>query len=477
MWNTIKAKYHAMSLPMRASVLFMICGLMQKGIAFLVVPVFTRLMPAEEYGQYSVFLSWYQIIMIFATLNMWNYLINNGMTKYGDDRSNFIASLQGLSTAITIALFLIYIPLSSSWEKASGLSFPVMALMFIELLFMPSFEYYCAVKRYDYKAEKVVLMTLFMTLLIPLISIPLILVSDDKGFAAIFGRVSASIVVYGIVFVHLLRCNRSLYHKEYWRYALKFNLPLIPHFLSLVVLQQSDRIMIERMCGGADAAIYSVAYQAATALQILNMAILNSFVPYTYKAIQNNEKEKVGKAALRLLICVGGLNAFAVLFAPEIIYILAPEEYFDAVYVIPPVAMSNMFMFLFNLFANIEYYWGETRYVAIASLVSAVANIVLNYFMIKQYGFIAAGFTTLFCYVLLSICHYFFMKKVCRQYMDGGAVYNAKKIAAISVIFTAGALLVIAVYDIGLLRYMVAGICIAGAGIQKKRGKLCGISK
>ncbi len=475
MWNRVKAKYNAMSLPMKASLLFMVCGLMQKGIAFLIVPVFTRIMPAEAYGQYSVFLSWYQIIMVFATLNMWNYLINNGMTKYGDDRSNFIASLQGLSTAITAALFIAYIPLSGSWEKATGLSFSVMALMLIELLFMPSFEYYCAVKRYDYKAEKVVAMTLFMAVLIPLVSIPLILVSDDKGFAAIFGRVSASIVVYGIVFVHLLRCNHKIYNKEYWRYALKFNLPLIPHFLSLVILQQSDRIMVERMCGSADAAVYSVAYQAAMALQILNVAILNSFIPYTYKAIKDNEREKVGKTALRLLACVGGLNVFAALFAPEIICILAPEEYFDAVYVIPPVAMSNMFMFLFNLFANIEYYWGETRYVAIASLASAVANVALNYFFIKQYGFIAAGFTTLFCYMLLSVCHYFFMKKVCRQYMDGYNVYNAKMIALISAIFTTGALLVIAVYDIGFIRYMVAGICIVSVVIQKKRGKLCGM--
>lgn len=475
MWNRIKVKYNAMSLPMRASLLFMICGLMQKGIAFLIVPVFTRIMSAEEYGQYSVFLSWYQIIMIFTTLNMWNYLINNGMTKYGEDRSNFIASLQGLSTAITVVWFVAYIPLSSSWEKASGLSFSAMALMFIELLFMPSFEYYCAVKRYDYKAEKVVIITLFMTVLIPLISIPLILTSDNKGFAAIFGRVSASVIVYGIVFMHLLRCNRKFYNKEYWIYALKFNLPLIPHFLSLVILQQSDRIMIERMCGEADVAIYSVAYQAAMALQIFNMAILSSFVPYTYKAIKNNERKKVGKAALKLLIYVGGLNAFAALFAPEIIYILAPEEYYAAIYVIPPVAMSNMFMFLFNLFANIEYYWGETKYVAIASLVSAVVNVVLNCFFIKQFGFIAAGFTTLFCYMLLSVCHYFFMKKVCRKYMNGRTVYNSKMLAVISVVFTAGALIVIAVYDMGFIRYTVAGICIAVVAIQQKRGKLCRI--
>lgn len=132
-------------------------------------------------------------------------------------------------------------------------------------------------------------------------------------------------------------------------------------------------------------------------------------------------------------------------------------------------------MFLFNLFANIEYYWGETKYVAIASLASAVVNVVLNYVFIKQYGFIAAGFTTLFCYMLLSVCHYFFMKKVCRKYMQGHNVYNSKMLAIISVVLTVGTLIVITVYNMGLIRYTVAGICIVSVVVQKKRGKLCGI--
>lgn len=456
----LKEKYRSLSPSLRASILFTICGLLQKGISFIVVPIYTRIMSAEDYGQYSVFLSWYQMITVFTTLNMWNYLINNGLTKYTHNRKQFISALQGLSTVITLGWFIVYIPLSGTWERLTGLSPFLMLLMFSELLVMPSYEYYCAVKRYDYQAEKVVVLTILLATLIPIVSIPLILAAQNKGIAAILGRVIVSIVIYGIIYIYILRDSRKLFNKEYWTFALKFNIPLIPHFLSVMILQQSDRIMIERMCGEVSAAIYSVAYQTACALQIANTAVLNSFIPYTYKAIQHGEKDRIGKLALPLLAGIGVLNIFAVLFAPEIINILAPEEYNAAIYIIPPVAMSNMFMFLFNLFANIEYYWGETRFVAIASFISAVVNVILNYIFIQRYGYIAAGYTTLVCYILFCICHYVFMRKVCRKYMDGYYVYNTKILIIISAFLTAIALGITLIYDYIIVRYVVIILCV-----------------
>ena len=455
---SVREKIRNMPGTVKASAVFAFCGICQKGISFIVVPIYTRLMPTEAYGKYSIFLSWYQLLMVFTTLNMWNYLINNGLTKYGEKGWDFIAALQGLSTMITCVWIAVYIPFSGLWEKLTGLSLPMMALMFAELLVMPSFEYYCAVKRYYFQAGRVAALTLLTSLLIPVVSIPLILLMEDKGFAAILGRVLPSVLVYGCVSVLLLKRGRKLFDREYWMFALRFNLPLVPHFLSMMVLQQSDRIMIGRMCGEADAAVYSVAYQAGMALQLVNAAVLNVFVPYTYRVVKSGETKKVGRASLPLLALIGALNVFASLFAPEIIGLLASEEYHVATYAIPPVAMSSMYMFLFNLFANIEYYWGETKGVAVASVFSAITNMILNYIFIRKYGFLAAGYTTLVCYMLFSVCHYIFMRKVSRKYMAGSRVYDIRKILLIAGSFTVVGVGCTALYDRPVIRYALIGV-------------------
>lgn len=467
--KAIKDKYYAMPQAARAAVLFTCCSILQKGVAFLLTPVYTRIMPPGAYGQYSVFLAWYQLIMIFTTLNMWNYLINNGIIKYGEQRNSFISSLFGLSTALTIVWFIVYLPCSGLWETLTGLSRASMLLMFLELLLMPAFEYFCASKRFDYQAGPVVALSMAITLITPLISVPMILLSGDKGFAAIAGKVIGSSLGYIVAVIYIIRGSRHFFDKEYWLYALKFNLPLIPHFLSMLVLSQCDRIMIDRMCGSDATGMYSVAYQAGMALQVLNAGILSVYVPYTYKSIKAGAIGRIEQSATFLLLLIGMANLFAVLVAPELMRILAPPDYQMAVYVVQPVTMSNLFIFLFNLFANIEYYWNQTKQVAVASIVSAIANIILNYIFINLYGFIAAGYTTLFCYALFSFCHYLFMKRAERLFMDEKEVYDIKKIVGISALLLSASFVLIAFYGMPVVRYAILVISVIIIAVKRNK--------
>lgn len=475
MFKNIVQKYKKLSQPVKASLWFTVCNILQKGIQFITVPIYTRIMNAEQYGEYSVFLSWYQIISVFATLNMWNYVLSNGMLKYEHDRNGFLSSLQGLSTVITVILFLLYFPFSGIWENLTQLSFSVMAIMFAELLFMPSFEYWCARKRFEYDYKYVVILSLLISFFIPAVSIPMILITQKKGLSAIAGRALTSAALYIIPFVIIAVNGRKPYNKKYWKYALKFNLPLIPHFLSMIVLQQSDRIMISDICGDDKAAVYSVAYSAAAVLQIINTAVLASFVPYTYSSIKNKNYKSIGRNANFLLILIAVLNLMLICVAPEAIKILGPEEYYEAAYVVPPVAISGIFMFMFNLFANIEYYFEDTKFVTMASITSAVANIVLNAVFIPILGFIAAGYTTLLCYILFSAGHYLFMRVVCKKRLAGVHIYNSKFMLLFSVAAIGASFILLSLYNYPYVRYglILSAIVI----IWLKRKKLIDIFK
>ena len=60
-------KYKNLPVVARATGWFVICSLIQKGISFLTTPIFTRLMSTEQYGLFSVYTSWLQILTIFST--------------------------------------------------------------------------------------------------------------------------------------------------------------------------------------------------------------------------------------------------------------------------------------------------------------------------------------------------------------------------------------------------------------------------
>lgn len=417
------------------------------------VPIFTRILTTEQYGVFSVYQSWYNIIAIFATLNLSLGVFYNGMIKYEGDRDRYTSAMQGLSTIITVLLFAIYLSFHTFWNSILQLSTVFIIAMFIELLFVPAYQLWCARQRFDYRYKRMIVATVFIAVFSPLIGVIAVLCTEYKAEARVLSYVGVQVLVGLVLYISNLKKGKALFVKDYWKFALGFNIPLIPHYLSMIILGQSDRIMISRLVGTGEAAVYTVAYNIGLLMQLITNAISNSFNPYTYKAIQQKEYQKIGKNANFLLLLVATASVGIMLLGPEIIRVFAAPAYYEARWVIPPVAVATYFIFCYPLFSNIEFYFEEKKYVACASIIGAIANIVLNAVFIPIFGFIAAGYTTLFCYMLFVICHYIFHKKVIARNIPGVVIYDIKSIALITASLLMAMVLITITYNNNLIRY------------------------
>lgn len=458
--SRLKEKYVKLPLPLKASMVFTVCSVFQRGVSFIAVPIYTRLVPQEQYGIYSLYQSWDQILMIFATLNMWNYLYSNGMIKYENRKDEFTSALLGLSFVTTSILLIIFILARNLFIRLSGLPLSVLLLLFAGFYLRPGFEYWSARQRFEYDVKKFAMASILIAVTQPVASIGLIMAvrnmkDANLGVALIAGKVLCGGLVYAIVTGSLGKKCHMFFDREIWKFALKFNLPLVPHFLSLVILTQLDRIMIGAICGKAEAAISGVAHSVGAIMLIVNNAVMNSLVPWTYKKLREKNYDKLPMVGSVSLGLVAGLNTITAICAPEIVAIMAPQEYYMAAYVIPPLAMSNVFMFMFNLYANIEYFHEKTKFVAAASCISALVNIVLNYIFINRYGFIAAGYTTLVCYVIYGFSHYCFTKSVLKIAGIGEKVYNNRLLWIIGGLAAGMSLVVIVLFPYRFIRFTI----------------------
>ncbi len=454
---------------MRASVWFAICSAMQRGISLLTTPIFTRILTPEQYGEYTVYQSWYQVISIIATLNLFFGVFNNGMTKYSDDRPRFTSSMQGLCTSLTAGLFIVYIIGADFWNGLLNMSTLYMVAMFVELLFVPAFNFWSASQRYDYKYRSLVIVTVIMSVSSPLIGIIAVLNTSYKAEARVLSFVFVQVCIGLIFYIYNMAKGKQFFHKEYWKFALRFNIPLIPHYLSSVILSQADRIMISDMIGKGEAAIYSVAYNIATMITIIITAINNSFTPFMYKSIKSGEYSAIRKSATPLIFLVAVASALAMTLAPEIIMIFAPPEYYDAIWVIPPVACGVFFNFLYPLFSNVEFYFEKPHYIMAASSTGAVANIILNAIFIPVFGYYAAGYTTLFCYIMYTFAHYFLAKKICRDNNIKESMFDMKLIATVCGAMLAVMVIMSLLYNFMIPRYILCVAEVAAAGYLAKR--------
>ena len=65
--------------------------------------------------------------------------------------------------------------------------------------------------------------------------------------------------------------GKKFYSAKFWKHALMFNLPLIPHYLSQTILNSADRIMISSLVGASEAGIYSLAYSISVSYTHLDV--------------------------------------------------------------------------------------------------------------------------------------------------------------------------------------------------------------
>lgn len=427
-------KYDNLSAPVKASLWFTICNIAQKGIALICTPIFTRILTTQQYGVYTIYQSWYQILTIFATLNLSAGVFNNGLTKYPEKKNVFISSLLGLSTTVTFIFFVVYIIHPEFWNNLLGLSTIFVVAMFAQLLFEPAYLFWSAEQRYCYKYRSLIFTTMIIAIGSPVLGIISVISTDYKAEARVLSFVLVQVVIGLFFFIRAFYNGKSFFNKFFWKYALAFSIPLIPHYLSMTILNQSDRIMIDKMVGTSEAAIYGIAYTLAMMMTIITGAINNSFIPYTYQNIKEKKYKDIGTNAnyVLLLVAMGCIAAMA--FGPELIKLFATDEYYNAIWVIPPVAAAVYFMFLYPLFANVEFYYEKTKFVMIASCSGALLNIILNYYFINIYGYLAAGYTTLICYIVFSFAHYFAYRRIVNTETGLERIYDIKFIVFLSFI-------------------------------------------
>lgn len=475
MINKLLQKYKSVPAAAKCSLWFAICSVIQKGISLITVPLFTRLLTTEQYGEFSVFQSWYQIISIFATLYLSAGVFNNGMTKYPNERNKYMSSMQGLSTVVTLLLFCVYLPFKEYINELTGLSTLLMVTIFAECLVAPALAFWSARQRYEFKYIALVGVTIGVAIFSPVLGLVAVNITEEKGIARILSAALVNVCVGLFFYVLNVTRGKKIFSKEYWVFALKFNIPLIPHYLSMIILSHSNRIMIERMFGETEVAIYSVAYSFSMIMNIVTNSINSSYIPWTYHKLKENNLAPLKKNTSLLLLGVAALSIVPVLVAPELMWVIAPPEYAEGVWIIPPVSTSVYFTFLYCLFGNIEFYFEKTKFIMVASTISAVANVGLNLLFMPRFGYLAAGYVTLICYIIYALAHYVFMRKVCKEKLNLKSVYNDKLILLISLVYLGCTAVAMCLYNFVIIRYAV--LLIAFMVILIKREKVINMVK
>ena len=395
----------------KAGTFYFIGNIFNKGISFLTVPVFTRILSTADYGIVTTYNSWIGILSMIVGFAL-HMSVRMAAVDYKDKLDDFMSSIIlfvtltsfGITAVVAGGIKLLHI----------DVNIVLVIICMLQAYASATIEDYSnyLMMKYEYKARTaLMILPNLISVILSVYMIKYVLESD-----LYMGRIIPTAVVtifFGLVTVCItLKKGKFRINKEYIKYAMAISAPLILHGIALNILSQSDRIMITSLAGAAQTGIYSLIYNFSMIATVITTTLEGIWVPWFINKLKLNSRDEINMVAKDYINLMTYAMVALILVAPEVVKILANESYWEGISIIPPVVLANYVIFAYSLYVNIEHYYKKTPYITVNTIIAAASNIVSNFIFIPKYGYVAAAYTTLASYLISFVLHSRYARKL-----------------------------------------------------------------
>lgn len=393
---------------LKSSMWYTIANFFTRALVFITTPIFARILSVEEFGEFHVFANWQSTLLIIAGLEIYA-TVNRARFDYQTEEQlgSYISSCLMINTLITTGMLGVYLAFYRSMDQLLLMDHSYVAIMFAYFYTYPAFAMFQAEQRIRYRYKLSALITFLSITISSLLALLLAIKLTD---ARLLGRIAGQylpIVCVGLFFyIYYFKKNHNIDFKK-CKFAIKIAIPLVFSFMGGQILLASDKIIVQHFSSATAVAYVGIATTCSHIMLIFVQSLNSAWSPWFYDKLNDKNIEEI-KRIFRLyywfvVFCTFG----SLLIGPELILILGGKNYIQAIALLPPVMLSGAFTLIVSQYGAYETFYNRPHYAAIVTGIVAVINVVLDIIGVVQYGYIAACYVTVICYLLLIALHIF----------------------------------------------------------------------
>ncbi len=377
--------------------------------SFLIVPIFSRWLSADDYGTYDLFLTYTSLLMPFLTLACGEACFRFLLEVYTKNEAKIIISNSlfivfcGLIIGCIGVVILFY---CNRYEQL----IPFLCLLVSNVFFQQA----SFIAR-GFRKPSVYTIANIVYLISLFISVTYLVYCRHQGLQG---------VLYGNSIAHLIGIIYVCIALRLWEYIaflkfdfskikeiLSYSMPLIPNTISWWVVNVSDRTIISIALGAASNGVYAIACKIPSlcstmfgvfhlswqesAVETLNDADRNAY----YNSIFN----KIATFCISLAMCVLAVNRYMYDWIWD-------SKYAAGEFQVCILITSVIFSFLAQFIGGIMVAEKRTKANGATTVSAAIINIALNLLLIRKIGLYSASVSTLMAYVALFTIRLFVIK-------------------------------------------------------------------
>lgn len=375
---------------LRSSAVYTLGNAGQRLIQFLLLPLFTRAMSPDEYGHLGVALTVTLVLnLVFtfgadaAIIRLWFRLADDAERR---DRAlgTLGAFIVLVPTCLAVPACVLLLVLDPTDPAPGGL----LALATVNAALYPaSTSFPQAILRAQERLKGYAVLAATTTVGTSVLTIVFVLGLDwgAEGWlwAVLLGQLATAVAA-----ALVLPWPRPRWDPGELRAALALGLPLIPNQVSLWLLQFSDRAVLATLVSTAAVGVFTLAGNVAVPLSIVVVAISQALQP-AYGAAAHDEVARrrlptlVNAQVLAVVLSTAGV----MLFGPLMIDVFVPDEYGEAISLMPWIAAAFGLWGLYFIPMNaITFLAGRTTWVWTLTLAISIVKVALLVVIVPATG-------------------------------------------------------------------------------------------
>lgn len=378
--------------------IYLISDTLSKAVPFLLLPLYTRFLSPEQFGNIAIFNILVEVLMVLVTFGAHNYYRIEYFKTNNKEKllSNVFANVFILYPIFVLLVCgYIYSGINPG-EQSNGWLFVTVIIALTHTLAL----LVCAKFQCEENAINIGIVNLSSTISAATITVGLLYLGLEEP-ARYIGYFISSLLMLAVAFLLFSKSGESISPIKYGvsTPGLRFGLGLIPHTLSWWLRSGLERMMIAKYVSLVQVGLFTIAAQISFVLVVFSNAINQAFTPKILNYLAQGEFKKTYFLMFKILIvyvlttvvfCAGALLGFDLVFS---------NEYIEAKVILPWLFVSCLLHAMINLLSNVLQFFKKVKTLSLITGGTSVLHIMIVLVIIESHGVFGVLYSSIFTYM------------------------------------------------------------------------------
>jgi len=401
----------------RHSLIYGVGNVLNRVVALLLLPVYTRFLTPHDYGIKELVGLVTDVIGVLIATAI-SGAIYRFYFEYDDDKNrNEVIS----SAIITIGGFgllaLVFLSFATKTMARYILDSPSLYYFFLisfaSLWFQSLNNIGYNYLRANQQSLKFIKLSFIKLILALLLNIYLVCFVKIGVLGVLISTLISSIIICSVMIIPICRKTGLHFSLIKIKEMLKYGLPMIPSQLGAFMVHLSDRFFIKGYCSIADAGLYSLGYRfGALPSSFISDPFNQTWLPRRFELYKEENSEKIfGQIFTYFLVLMFFAGFVISVLIKDILMIMSNSSFWSAYKIVPVIVLATT-IFSFHNHLNMGILISKkTKYLAYINFSNGILILALNFLLIPRYGVFGAAYATLFAFIYKICLTYYFSSR------------------------------------------------------------------